>query len=279
MSQLEIPELKQFLEKLSLDGKYELFLANGIKQVEHLRDIQESDITLLELTVFEWRRLQRETQQTLEDTTRSVKKTSIPAYKTSTASKVISLPKTFKNFFETRDGQGNIVVSTEPLKRKFKDLWYENPCTPAQEFSNSIILQMAEQRMQHEKRKRDCELWCRKQRAKRIYFLLATTEQPLVFSTWTHYFKNQSIMGKLGLIKEQYPTLATFIDDLGNDAVDNVSISALGMYDALCQVVGKLEEVSTFCDTAIGKCEEEISSCLINTDGQPKRGINPNIKK
>jgi hypothetical protein len=106
MSQLEIPELKQFLEKLSLDGKYELFLANGIKQVEHLRDIQESDITLLELTVFEWRRLQRETQQTLEDTTRSVKKTSIPAYKTSTASKVISLPKTFKNFFETRDGQG-----------------------------------------------------------------------------------------------------------------------------------------------------------------------------
>ena len=86
-------------------------------------------------------------------------------------------------------------------------------------------------------------------------------------------------MGKLGLIKEQYPTLATFIDDLGNDAVDNVSISALGMCDALCQVVGKLEEVSTFCDTAIGKCEEEISSCLINTDGQPKRGINPNIKK
>ena len=107
-----------------------------------------------------------------EDTTQGVKKTSIPAYKTSTASKVISLPKTFKNFFETRDGQGNIVVSTEPLKRKFEDLWYENPCTPAQEFSNSIILQMAEQRMQHEKRKRDCELWCRKQRGKPHLFLV-----------------------------------------------------------------------------------------------------------
>lgn len=79
-------------------------------------------------------------------------------------------------------------------------------------------------------------------------------------------------MGKLGLIKQQYPALTTFIDDLGN--ADDVSIPALAMYDMLCQVVGKLEEVSTFCDTAIAKCKQEIAS-LINKNGQPKRG-NPN---
>ncbi len=118
---------------------------------------------------------------------------------------------------------------------------------PAQEFSNSMILQMAKQRMQYETRKR--ELWCRK--------------QPLVLNTLTHYYKNQNIIGKLCLIKEQYPTLATFIDDFGNDVVE-IPALPMAMYDTLCQVIGKLEEISHFCDIAIGKCEDR--------NGQPKRG-------
>ncbi len=179
------------------------------------------------------------------------KTTSIPAYKTTARSKVISLPKTFKNFFETRDGQGNIVVSVEPLKQKFKALYLVR-------------------KSMYETRKGDCDLWCHKQRAKCIYFLLATTEQPLVLNTWTHYYKNQSIIGKLCLIKEQYPTLATFIDDFGNDVVE-IPALPMAMYDTLCQVVGKLEEISHFCDIATGKCEEEISICS-DRNGQPKKG-------
>ena len=101
---------------------------------------------------------------------------------------------------------------------------------------------------------------------------MANTEQPWVLSSWTHYFKNQSITGKLGLTKEQYPALTTFIDDLGN--ADDMSIPPLAMYDMLCQVVCQLEKISTFCDTAIAKCKQEIAS-LINKNGQPKRG-NPN---
>ena len=66
------------------------------------------------------------------------------------------------------------------------------------------------------------------------------------------------------------PPRGKLADNLGNA----VSIPALAMYDMLCQVVGKLEEVSTSCDTAIAKCKEEIAS-LINKNGQPKRG-NPN---
>ena len=45
--------------------------------------------------------------------------TSKAAFKTSSSSIVLSLPKVMKDFVQTRDGQGNVVVRTESLKRQF----------------------------------------------------------------------------------------------------------------------------------------------------------------
>ena len=175
------PDLHSFLRSISLEHKFTILFENGLKEVGHLQDIQESDITQLSLTIFEFRRIRREIESWLKKKTQATAadKDASPSprsqYRTSSMSTVISLPKAFKNMIETRDGQGNIVVSNSSLKRKFKNLWYENPVNPTQVFSNSFILQMAEQRLQFEKSLRDCELWCRKQRSKRIRFLLATS--------------------------------------------------------------------------------------------------------
>ncbi|CAB4033719.1 Hypothetical predicted protein [Paramuricea clavata] len=146
---------------------------------------------MLGLTVFEWRRLQREitTWKSEEESAKiGNAKTSVAAFKTSSA-----FSASLSNFFRTRNGQGNIVVSVESLKRKYKALWFENPVNPTQVFSNSFILQMAEQRMQFEKTLRSSELWCRKQKSTRISFLLALTKTPVI-STWNQYYKLQSIM-------------------------------------------------------------------------------------
>ena len=88
--------------------------------------------------------------------------TSKAAFKTSSSSIVLSLPKVMKDFVQTRDGQGNVVVRTESLKRQFKNLYYKSLVTPTQVFSNSFILQLAGERMKYSSSLRDCELWCRK---------------------------------------------------------------------------------------------------------------------
>lgn len=181
-------EFSEFLKKVSLEEKLKNFQSNGLKRIEHLQDIQEKDIGVLGLTVFEWRRLQREitTWNTKGKEKSASTQRNGAAFRTSSASTVVSLPKSFKNFFQTRDGQGNVVVSIEALKKKFKNLWYENPINPTQVFSNSFMLQMAEQRMQFEKTHRGCELWCRNQRSKRIHFLPAAAKRPVI-NTWNHY--------------------------------------------------------------------------------------------
>ena len=42
---------------------------------------------------------------------------------------------------------GNVAVKTDALRRKFKNLWNENPQNPTQSISNSFILQLASERM------------------------------------------------------------------------------------------------------------------------------------
>lgn len=254
-------QLKAFLKKLSLEDKFKNFQSNGLSQIEHLQDIHEKDIDMLGLTVFEWRRLQREitTWRSEEESAKiGNAKTSVAAFKTSSASTVISLPNSLSNFFGTRDGQGNIVVSIESLKRKYKALWYENPVNPTQIFSNSFILQMAEQRMQFEKTLRSCELWCRKQRSTRIYFLLALAKTPVI-STWNQYYKSQSIMGKCEILERQHPAVASFLENRVREESSNVPSKA--MYENICQYVAKLEEVSTFSTNALQKCDTEMAKC------------------
>ena len=50
-------DLHMFLRRISLQEKYSVFIENGLKEVEHLQDVEESDITQLSLTVFQFRRL------------------------------------------------------------------------------------------------------------------------------------------------------------------------------------------------------------------------------
>lgn len=256
-----------FLKKVSLEEKLGNFQSNGLKRIEHLQDIQEKDIGVLGLTVFEWRRLQREitTWNTKEKEKSASTQRNGAAFRTSSASTVVSLPKSFKNFFQTRDGQGNVVVSIEALKKKFKNLWYEKPINPTQMFSNSFILQMAEQRMQFEKTHRGCELRCRNQRSKRIYFLLAAAKQPAI-NTWNHYYKNQSMMGKCEIVDDQFRAVASFLEA----SEDSSDVPPKPMYEMVCQYVGKLEEESTFSTTVLQKCDAEVAEYM--ADNGPKRG-------
>ena len=117
---------------------------------------------------------------------------------------------------------------------------------------------MAEQRMQFEKTLRSCELWCRKQRSTRIYFLLALTKTPVI-STWNQYYKSQSIMGKCEKLERQHPAVASFLENRVREESSNVPSKA--MYENICQYVVKLEEVSTFSTNALQNCDTEMAKC------------------
>ena len=130
----------------------------------------------------------------------------LPLMNTS-SSIVLSLPKVMKDFVQTRDGQGHVVVRTESLKSQFKNLYYESPVTPRQVFSKSFILQMAGERMKYSRSLRDCELWCRKERSKLINLLFGTAKSPTIDS-WTPYYHKQSPYGILKIARSRYPDIA-----------------------------------------------------------------------
>lgn len=271
---IEHSEFKTFLSKVDLHEKCCNFLTNGITRIEHLQDIKEDDIGQLNLTVFEWRRLQREV--TAWKSKVSTKETAAdkPGFKTSSASEIIALPKAFRDSFHTRDGKGHIVVSVEQLKRKFKNLWYELPLNPSQVFSNSVILKMAQERMQHEKSLRACEMWCRAQRKKRTVVMLAAAQKPVI-SKWTHYFKSQSIVGLCEIADVQYPAVVDFM----KIKKDKSCIPPKALYEMFGLYLVLLEEASAFSDDALGKCNQYVTDCLIGGGETPKRGTKICISK
>ena len=75
-------------------------------------------------------------------------------FRTSSSSVVLTLPKVMKNFVQTCDRQGKVVVGTKSLKCQFKNL-YESPVYPTQVFSNSFILQMSAERIKFSSSKRN----------------------------------------------------------------------------------------------------------------------------
>ena len=111
-----------------------------------------------------------------------------------------------KNFVRTRDGMGNVIVKTDSLKSQFKNLYYESPVNPTQVFSNSLTLHMAAERMKFSKSLRDCELWCRKERSKRINLLLGTSKSPTI-DNWSPYYKKQSAYGIIEISKARCPEI------------------------------------------------------------------------
>ena len=152
----------QWLKKSSLEKHHETFVENGIKEVSHIEDVQEEDAVSLGLSKFEVRRLFRlfaehKNEQSTKGNEKNIPKTT---FKTSSFSVVVFLPKVMKNFVQTRDGMGNVVVKTDSLKSQSKNLYYESRMNPTQVLSNSFILQMAAERMKFSKSLRECELWC-----------------------------------------------------------------------------------------------------------------------
>ena len=142
----------KWLKSASLDKHYRHLSENGITEICHLEDVKEDDAESFGLTKFEYRRLARlyaDFKAQSEQCSHGKSATSKGAFKTSSSSIVLTLPKIMKDFVQTRDGQGHVVVRTESLKRQFENLYYESPVTRTQVFSNSFILQMAGERMKY----------------------------------------------------------------------------------------------------------------------------------
>lgn len=203
------------MNRISLEDYLNVFRKQGILKIEHFQDIEEDDFTVFGLSKFQWRRLKREFSDWKASKESGTKKdsatTACASYKTSTSSVVLPMHPGFKNYFQTRDGQGNIVVSARSLQNMFKNLWYQNPLNPFQNFSNSFILQMAEYCMYFCKSVRECELWCRKMRQQPVTLMIAAA-QPSVVRNWTSYYKTQSVRGLYQQAGERYPEVQSFLD-------------------------------------------------------------------
>lgn len=154
----------------------------------------------------------------------------------------------FKNFFQTRDGQGNIVIPSNTLKTKFKNLWYNNPLNPFQQFSNAFILAMAEYRLQFEANLRSCELWCRKMCVERM----CTTK----CSIKMEYLLQEE--GLRQITKERYPEVAQKLANYEEGGSSKVSHF---LYDCLCKYEEGLEEAEALAKESVQKCEAQITFC------------------
>ena len=196
----------KWLKSAFLDKHYRRLSGNGTTEICHLEDVKEDDAESLGLTKFKYRRLARlyaDFKAQSEQCSHGKSATSKAAFKTSSSSIVLTLPEVMKDFVETRDGQGHVIVRTESLKCQFKNLYYKSPVTPTQVFSNSFTLQMEGERMKYSSSLHDCELWCRKERSKRTNLLLGTAKSPMIDS-WTPYYQNQSSYGILKIARSWY---------------------------------------------------------------------------
>lgn len=248
------------VKKASLDKHYRSLSENGITEICHLEDVKEDDAETLGLTKFEYRRLARLYAdlkvQAEPQCSRGKSATSKAAFKTSSSSTVLSLPKVMKDFVQTRDGQGHVVVRTESLKRQFKNLYYESPVTPTQVFSNSFILQMAGERMKYSSSLRDCELRCRKERSKRTNLLLGTAKSPTI-DNWTPYYQNLSPYGILTIARSRYPDIAAL--------QENGVQPGKNQYAHLCKFFERCQDALALANKNEANCQQEIEKTLKGT--------------
>ena len=255
--------LLSWLKRASLEKYQTTFAENGITEIANLEDVKEEDAIPLGLTKFEARRLARVYtgwKTTQEEKSRcgseTVKVGAKATYKTSTSSVVLSLPPVMKNFVETRDGMGNVVVSAASLKSKFSNLWYESPVCPRQTISNSFILQMASERFKYSKSSCDCELWCRKERSKRIPLLFGIVKGATL-DNWSPHFKKQRVLGQIEIMKKRHPEIVSF--------KENERLPGKKHYDQLCKFVEGCQDALSLASKNIDICREEIETTMKNT--------------
>jgi hypothetical protein len=87
---------------------------------------------------------------------------------------------------------------------------------------------MAEERFKFSKSLRDCEMWCRQERATRIRQLLATSKIPVI-NGWTEYYKKQSVYGQIQELQKRYPTAEGI-------AANPTKRVTLNLYEILCKL-------------------------------------------
>lgn len=93
--------------------------------------------------------------------------------------------------------------------------------------------------------------------------------QKAVISTWTNYYKSQSVVGLCEIADKQYPAVV----DLMKTRKDK-SIPPKALYEMFGLYLAMLEEASAFSDQALGKCSQYATDCLISGGERPKRGTN-----
>ncbi len=243
-----------WLKNASLGQYHQQLISNGITEISHLEDIREEDSELLGLSKFEFRRLIRLYANFKTEAARREEIVHPKAvFKTSSLSVVVSLPKTMKDYVQTRDGLGNVVVRTDSLKRQFRNLYYKMPLNPTQELSNSFVLQMAAERLKFSKSLRECELWCRKAHLKRINILLGIAKSPTI-DNWSLYYKNQSAHGIIQIMELQYPEVVVL----------KQSDSRPGMkhYQHICKFYEGCQDALKLANTNVEKCQNEIDETL-----------------
>ena len=162
----------------------------------------------------------------------------------------MNLPKSFKNFFGARDGMGKFVMGMSGLISKYKNLWHDRPRNPSQVLSNSFVLKMAEERSKFSKSLRDCEIWCRQERATRIKLLLATSKSPVI-DEWTEYYKKQSVYGQVHKLQKRYPTAEAIAANQSNSITIN-------MYEKMCKFHVEILGIEEFARNALCICEGKI---------------------
>ena len=253
-----------WLKNASLDKHHAVFLENGIREISHLQDVNEADATTLGLTKFEFRRMARCLSEYRDSQQRSRAQTTelnTALYRPSTESKVVSLPPGMRNFVQTRDGMGNIIVSTKSLQRQFPNLWYESPVSPKQTISNTFILKMAAERLKFSKSQKDCEAWCRNQRPKRIQLIYGITKSPAI-DNWSPHLKMQSVYGLIEMAKARYPEIVAF---------QNANkLPGRKHYDNVCNFVEKCQNAISLAHKNINICEREIKQTEKITEGKTK---------
>jgi hypothetical protein len=100
------------------------------KHPAKLEEMGDTDFQFM--TKFEFRQLIQEYKQCIETDTAKAPTGSDFVYKTSSQSIIVKLPKSFRNFFCTQDGMGNVILGMSGLKSKYKNLWHDKPCNPSQ---------------------------------------------------------------------------------------------------------------------------------------------------
>jgi hypothetical protein len=233
----------------------------SITEISHIEDVSREDAGDLALTDIQFRRLLRVYTNYKAEQAKCLEKDKAKpnppqsTYRTSSASRIVSLPKGMKNLFHTRDGQGNVVVSAESLKGKFNNLYFEQPLNPSQIFSNSFILTMASERFKHSKTLRLCELWCRKERKTRIQLLMCLARSPTIdASSWTPYYLRCSVHSLLKLSSQRYPEVAVLLQQ--------ESGPKKALYDPLCKAMESCQNALGLAQEKTALCRKEIDSTL-----------------